>query len=208
MSTTSAAVTMTNRAQASKTRRLVQIAVLGAIAAVLMLFEFPLPVAPPFYKLDFSEIPIMIGGFAMGPVAGVLIEAIKIVINTLLNGTSTMFVGELGNFIIGCAMVVPASLIYRKLHTRKGALVSMIIGTLVMSAIGVLVNAFILLPTYASAFHWPLEDIIAMGTAIHPSINSVMSFVLLTVLPFNLIKGAIICAITFVIYKYLRKIIK
>ena len=110
-----------NRAQASKTRRLVQIAVLGAIAAVLMLFEFPLPVAPPFYKFDFSEVPIMIGGFAMGPIAGVLIELIKVVINTLLNGTSTMFVGELGNLIIGCAMVVPAALIYKKLHSRKGA---------------------------------------------------------------------------------------
>ena len=97
----------------SKVRTLAQIAMLGAVATVLMLVEFPLPfIAPPFYELDFSEVPILVGAFAMGPLAGVAIEAIKILLNFVINGTITAGVGEFANFILGCAFLLPASLIY------------------------------------------------------------------------------------------------
>lgn len=197
------------RQPVSKTRTMVQIAMLGAVAAVLMFLEFPAPfLAPPFYKIDFSELPVLIGGFAMGPVAGVVIEAIKIALHLLFKGTQTAFVGELGNFIMGCALVVPAALIYKFHKTRRMALVSLIIGVIVTSVVSVFVNAYMLLPAYGAAFNLPMEVIVGMGQAIHPSINTVMGFCLLTVLPFNLFKGVLSLVVTMLVYKHIRKILK
>ena len=193
----------------SRTRKMVQIAMLGAVAAVLMYLEFPAPfLAPPFYKIDFSELPVLIGGFAMGPVAGVIIEAIKIALHLLFKGTQTAFVGELGNFIMGCALVIPAATIYKFRKTKRMALVSLIVGVIVTSAASVFVNAYMLLPAYGAAFGMPMEVFIGMGQAIHPSINSVMTFCLLTVLPFNLFKGLLSLITTMLIYKHIRKILK
>ena len=104
----------------NKTRTLVEIGMLGAIATVLMLFEFPLPfIAPPFYEIDLSEVPVLVGAFALGPVAGATIEFVKILINLLINGTATAFVGEIGNYIIGCSFIIPAALIYKKKKSKK-----------------------------------------------------------------------------------------
>lgn len=114
--------TTTKEKKRISTKVIAQIGVLGAIAMVLMLFDIPLPFAPTFYKIDFSEVPVLIGAFTMGPVAGALIELVKILLNLLIRGTSTAGVGDLGNFLIGCAMCIPASLIYQKLHSRKGAI--------------------------------------------------------------------------------------
>jgi len=193
----------------SRTRKMVQIAMLGAVAAVLMYLEFPAPfLAPPFYKIDFSELPVLIGGFAMGPVAGVIIEAIKIALHLLFKGTQTAFVGELGNFIMGCALVIPAATIYKFRKTKRMALVSLIVGVIVTSAASVFVNAYMLLPAYGAAFHMPMEAFVEMGRAIRPSVNSVMTFCLLTVLPFNLFKGLLSLITTMLIYKHIRKILK
>lgn len=117
----------------SKTRILAQIGMLGAISVVLMLFEIPLPFAPAFYEIDFSEVPVLVGCFAMGPVAGAAIELIKILLNFAINGTITAGVGELANFLLGCSFVVPAGIIYRKMHTRKGAIIGMATGTVLMT---------------------------------------------------------------------------
>lgn len=104
----------------SKVRTIAQVAMLGAISTVLMLFEFPLPfLAPPFYELDFSEVPVLIGAFAMGPAAGIAIEAVKILLNFVLNGTITAGVGEVANFIFGCAFLLPASFLYRRKKQEK-----------------------------------------------------------------------------------------
>ena len=104
----------------SKVRTITQVAMLGAISTVLMLFEFPLPfLAPPFYELDFSEVPVLIGAFAMGPVAGIAIEAVKVLLNFVLNGTITAGVGEVANFIVGCAFLLPASFLYRRKKQGK-----------------------------------------------------------------------------------------
>lgn len=193
----------------TKTRSLVEIGMLGAIATVLMLFEFPLPfIAPPFYELDLSEVPVLVGAFALGPWAGAAIELIKILINLLINGTMTAFVGEIANYIIGCSFIIPAALIYKKHKSKKNALLGMMIGTITMVVLGCFMNAYILLPTYAAAFEMPIDTIIGLGTAINSNINDIMTFVLIAVAPFNLIKGVVVSLITLLIYKHISPILK
>ena len=193
----------------NKTRKLVEIGMLGAIATVLMLFEFPIPfIAPPFYELDFSEVPVLVGAFALGPVAGATIELVKILINLLINGTATAFVGEIGNYLLGCSFIIPAALIYKKKKTKKTALAAMIVGTIVMTVFGCILNAYVLLPTYAAAFGMPIDAIIGMGSAINGNINDVMTFVIIAVAPFNIIKGIVVSVITLLIYKHISPILK
>mgnify|MGYP003467221171 FL=1 len=193
----------------NKTRKLVEIGMLGAIATVLMLFEFPIPfIAPPFYELDFSEVPVLVGAFALGPMAGATIELVKILINLLINGTATAFVGEIGNYLLGCSFIIPAALIYKKHKSKKNALIAMIIGTIAMTVFGCFLNAYILLPTYASAFGMPIDAIVGMGSAINANINDVMTFVIIAVAPFNIIKGIVVSVITLLIYKHISPILK
>ncbi|MBR4139150.1 MAG: ECF transporter S component [Lachnospiraceae bacterium] len=193
----------------TKTRKLVEIGMLGAIATVLMLFEFPIPfIAPPFYEMDLSEVPVLVGAFALGPMAGATIELIKILINLMINGTATAFVGEIGNYIIGCSFIIPAALIYKKRKSKKHALIGMIVGTLVMTIFGCFLNAYVLLPTYAAAFGMPIDVIVGMGTAINANINSVMTFVIIAVAPFNILKGVVVSVVTMLIYKHISPILK
>ena len=189
-------------------RTLVQIGMLAAIAVVLMLFEIPLPFAPSFYKIDFSEVPVMVGCFVMGPLAGAAIEFVKILLNFVINGTTTAGVGEVANFLVGCALCVPAGIIYKYKCTRKGALLGMIAGTLLMVVVGSAMNAFVLLPVYAKAFGMPVDAFVQMGTAINPAINGIWTFVLLAVAPFNLIKGVLVSVITVLLYKHISPILK
>ena len=189
-------------------KALVKIGMLAAVAVILMIFEIPLPFAPAFYEIDFSEVPVMVGCFAMGPLAGALIELVKILLNFVITGTDTAGVGELANFIIGCSLCVPAGLIYRRNRTRKNALIGMITGTVLMTVLGCVINAFVLLPTYATAFHMPVNDLIGMGTAVNPNITSLSTFVLFAVAPFNLLKGVLVSIIVFLIYKKLSPIFR
>lgn len=189
-------------------RTITQIGMLSAVAVVLMLFEIPLPFAPSFYELDFSEVPVLVGCFAMGPGAGAVIELIKILLNLVINGTITAGVGEIANFFIGCAFCIPAGIIYRKVKTKKGAIIGMVTGTLFMTLSGCFINAYIMLPAYAKAFHWPIDNLIAMGTAINPSIDNMFTFVVFAVVPFNLLKGIIVSLVVSLIYKKIRVILK
>ena len=191
-----------------KTRNIAVIGMLSAIALILFLFELPLPFAPSFYQLDFSELPVLIGSFALGPVAGVTIELCKVLLKLVVKGTTTAFVGDFANFIIGCSMVVPASIIYHKFKTKKMALVSLIVGTLILTVFGSLFNAFYLLPAFAQLYGMPLEAIIEMGSAINGSINSVATLVLFAVVPFNLLKGALLTVLTMLLYKHISPLIK
>lgn len=200
--------TMTNKKTGTSVRKIVQIGMLAAIAVVLMLFEIPLPFAPSFYEIDFSEVPVMIGCFVMGPAAGAAIELIKILLNFIINGTVTAGVGEAANFVIGCCMVIPAGLIYKYNRTRKGALIGMVTGTLFMTVAGCFINAYVMLPTYAAAFQMPIDALVAMGTAINPNITNLFTFVVLAVAPFNLLKGVLVSLIVFLIYKKIRPIFK
>lgn len=209
--TTETRATVTNQNPAGSriaVRALVQIGMLSAIAVVLMLFEVPLPFAPSFYEIDFSEVPVLVGCFVMGPVAGAAIEFVKILLNFLINGTVTAGVGELGNFLIGCAFCVPAGIIYRKNRSRKGAIIGMVTGTLFMTVIGCFINGFVLLPAYAKAFHMPIDAIVGMGTAVNGHINSLTTLVLFAVVPFNLLKGVLVSLIVFLIYKKISPIFR
>lgn len=189
-------------------RNVVQIGMFGALAAVLMLFEFPLPfIAPSFYELDLSEIPVLIGTFSMGPVAGVLIELIKILLKLVLKGTSTAYVGDVANFVIGCFFLLPAGIIYKVRRTKKGAVIGMAVGTAVMAAAGAVMNAYVLLPFYSRFYGMPMEALIAAGTEVNSLITSIPTFVLIAVVPFNLIKGIVVSLVTYLVYKRVRVII-
>lgn len=192
----------------NKVRMMAQIGMLSAIAVVLMLFEIPLPFAPAFYEIDFSEVPVLIGCFAMGPLAGAAIEFLKILLNFAINGTTTAGVGEIANFLIGCSLVVPAALIYRWKRTRTGAIIGMITGTVFMTVVGCFLNAFVLLPTYAVAFGMPIDGLVQMGTAVNSAITSLTTFVLFAVAPFNLLKGTLVSLIVFLIYKKISPVFK
>ena len=190
-------------------RTMVQIAMLAAVATVLMLWEVPLPfIAPSFYKMDLSEVPIMIGAFAMGPLAAAVIELIKILLNFVLNGTTTAGVGELGNFIMGCALVMPAGFIYKQAKTKKHAIIGMATGIVCMAVASARVNGLLLLPAYGKAFGMPVDTFVEMGAAIIPAIHSLTTFCLFSVAPFNIIKGIVVSLITLVLYKHISRLLK
>jgi len=183
------------------------IAVFGAIAAILMFLEFPLFFAPFFYEIDFSEIPVLICTFYLGPVAGVLCEFVKILLKLLLKGTSTAFVGDFANFATACSLVLPASIIYHCKKSKKTAIVGLVTGTLVITVFGSLFNAVFLLPMFAQLYGMPLEAIIAIGTEINPDIVSVSTLVLFAVVPFNLLKGVIVSLVTLLLYKRVERLL-
>ena len=197
-----------NLDQKKKLKYLAQIAILAALAAILMLLEIPLWFAPSFYKLDLSEVPILIGAFAMGPISAILMELLKNILNILMDGTTTNFVGEFANFVMGCAFVVPAALIYKYKRTFFGALIGIIVGTISLAAIGSLINYFVLIPTYSKLYHLPLDAIIAMGAALNNWIQDLKTFVLFATLPFNLFKGVVCSLVTILLYKRISKILK
>lgn len=192
------------------TRKVAMIGMFSAISAILMLFEFPLPFAPSFYELDFSEIPILIGAFAFGPAAGVMMEFIKILLKLLIKGTSTAFVGDLANFAVGCSFILPASILYTFRKNKKNAIIACITGTLIMTVFGTAFNAIYLLPAFSKLYGMPLDSILAMGAAVNPLANegNIISFVAACVAPLNLIKGTIVSIVTMLIYKPLSSIIK
>ena len=190
------------------TRKLTMIGMFSAIAAILMIFEFPMPFAPSFYKLDFSEIPVLITAFAFGPVAGVMVEFCKIVLNLLMDSTTTAFVGELANFMVGCSFILPASIIYLHKKNRKSAVIGCVIGTICLTIFGTSFNAIYLVPKFAELYGMPLEAIIGMGTAINPAITDLTTLVMFAVAPLNIIKGVSVSIITMLIYKKLSRFMK
>lgn len=186
----------------SKTRWLCITAICSAIATVLYTLDFPLPfLAPEFYKLDFSEVPVLLCGFYLGPTAAVACEAVKVILKILFKGTTTAFVGDLANFVVGCSLVLPATIIY---HIRKrigSAIGGLILGSVILTIFGSLFNAVYLLPKFSQLYGLPLDAIIGMGAKINPRITSLTSFVMLAVAPLNLIKGFAVSLLTLLLYK-------
>ena len=195
-------------------RKMAMIGMFSAISTILMILELPVFFTPGFYKLDFSELPALIGGFAFGPVAGIMIEFCKILLKLMTKGTSTALVGELANFVVGCSFILPASFLYWLKKSKKSAIFSSIVGTLCMTVVGSWLNAVFLLPTFANMFGMPLlpdgtgSSIVEMGTAVNPYIKDVSTLVLFAVVPLNLLKGAAVSIITILIYKKLSPILK
>lgn len=192
------------------TRKMAMIGMFSAIAMILHIFDFAVPFAPPFYKLDFSELPILIGTFAFGPAAGVMMEFLKILLKLCIKGTSTAFVGDLANFVIGCSFILPASVIYAFGKKKKSAIAGCVIGTVVLTLFGTAFNAIYLLPAFSVLFGMPMESILQAGTAVNPLAtgDSIVNFVAVCVAPLNLIKGIVASVITMVVYKPLSPIIK
>ena len=182
------------------------VAMFSAVAAVLMLLEIPLFFAPSFYKLDLSELPVLICAFYLGPTAGVVCEFLKVALKLLLKGTTTAFVGDFANFAVGCSFVLPAAVCYRKFKTKRGALFSMAVGTVCLTAFGSLFNAWYLLPKFCELYGMPMSAILEMSAAVNPAITSVSTLVLFAVVPFNLLKGVLVSALTFVLYKRVERL--
>lgn len=190
------------------TRKMAMIGVFSAVAMVLHIFDFPVFFAPPFYKLDFSELPALIGAFAFGPVAGIMIEFCKILLKLFVKGTSTAFVGDLANFVIGCSFILPASIIYMFKKTKKNAIAASAVGTMIMTVFGTMFNAIYLLPAFATLYGMPLDVIVGMGTSINANITDVTTLVIFAVAPMNLLKGCSVSIVTMLVYKKLSPVLK
>ena len=186
----------------STARRVSIIGICSAIATVLHMLDFPLLfLAPGFYKLDFSELPVLLCGFYLGPSATVICEGLKILLKLMLKSTSTAFVGDLANFVVGCSFVLPATIWYHAHKSKHSAIIGLVLGTLSMSIFGSAFNAIYLLPKFAELYGMPLDTIITMGAEIHSSVQNVTTFVMLCVAPLNLLKGAVVSLLTMLLYK-------
>ncbi len=183
---------------------LARIGVLGAIASLLYLWP-EIPVIPPIYKLDFSTLPVLLGGFAMGPVSSLFILLIKDL--TGLLHSSTMGVGELADFLCSGLFVVSACLVYRRERTRAGALKGMALGVVVMVAAGALANYFIMIPFYMKVMNFSAEAIVGMIANVIPTVDSMGKLILLATAPFNLLKGVVLCLVTLLVYKRLSPLL-
>ena len=184
------------------------IAVLGALGAVLMLFDFPIAIAPSFYKVDLGDLPCLIGAFALGPVPALFIQIVKIIVKLLFKPTSTAFVGEIAAFLFSSVYCVTAAFIYQKNKNRNSAIKAMVIASVVMAIFATIGNYLFIIPAYVNMYHIPLEAIIGMGSAIFPIISDKFTFVLCCVLPFNLIKALIVDVLTFILYKRISPLLK
>ena len=195
----------TKTGMSSRVRFITVTAMLSAIAFVLMYFEFPIPIMPAFIKFDFSDLPALIGTFAYGPLCGAIVCLIKNLLH--LMDSNSMLVGELSNFILGAAFVIPAGLIYKFKKTKKSALIGGITGAVFMGIFCVFSNYFIVYPVYYQVA-MPEEAILGMYQAILPSMKSILQSLIVFNLPFTVVKGLISVAITMLVYKPLSPILK
>ncbi len=192
------------------TTRIVMIALFGALAGLLHIAKFPLSFAfPGFLEFDFSDIPLFIGTFALGPVSGCLIVVVKLLVKLVCIGTSNFFVGELANLLIGWAFVIPAGLIYRHWRTMKGAVVSLAAGSVCSVAVAILANRFILIPFFVRLYGgW--DHVIPALKNLFPSItqeNFYLYYLWLSVLPFNLLRCLVASLVSFFVYKHVSRLI-
>jgi riboflavin transporter FmnP len=188
-------------------RTLTVTAMLSAIAFVLMFLEFPAPLMPAFVKLDISDLPALLGTFALGPVSGIVIELVKNLLHILIKGTSSAGVGELCNFLLGCCFVVPAGLIYKHKKSRKSAVLAALVGCVVMALCSLPLNYFLVYPAYVKFYGLPLEAIIGMYQAINPNVNGLFACLTIFNLPFTFLKGVLDAVLCFLIYKPLSPIL-
>lgn len=187
-----------------KTHKITVTAMLGAVASVLMFLDFPVPfLIPPFVKMDFSELPALLAAFSLGPVSGVAVCLIKNLVNALQ--TTTGCVGELCNFLLGCCLVIPAGLIYKREKTRKSALIAAAVGTLSMAVLSIPINYYISYPFYTQFM--PLDTIIGMYQSLIPSVDGLLACLIVFNAPFTLLKGILDTILAFLIYKTLSPLL-
>ena len=187
------------------TRSMAVTAIMSAVSIVLMMLEFSVPFVPSFLKLDISDFPALLTSFAISPIAGVAVCFLKNVLHLFF--TTTSGVGELANFIISSAFVLPAGLIYKRFRTKSGAVVASFIGAIAAALMCVPVNYYITYPFYAKVMI-PMDVIIGMYQAILPSVDGLLEALLIFNLPFTFLKGAVCILLTFLVYKHLSPILK
>lgn len=173
----------------------------GAIAFVLMFFSFGVPVLSPFAEFDLSALPELIGGYVLGPLGAVYITTIKLLLKLLFQGTSSMFTGEVQNFILSLSYVLPAILYYRKHKTKKGAVIGLVIGSIVSIVMAVLTNLYLIFPAYIKLYGMNWDGIIEICTAANPMITNIPTFVAFSVIPFNVISRLVSSVIAVLVYK-------
>ncbi len=205
MSTTATTVTVkTAKASRMSARYICVTGLLSAVAFVLMFLDFSVPFMPSFIKMDLSELPALIGAFAMGPACGVLVCLIKNLLH--LTMTTTGCVGEISNFILGALFVLPAGLIYKFKKGRTAAIVGALVGAVLMSVLSYFTNYYFVYPIYENFM--PRETIVAAYQAILPSVQNLSQCILVFNVPFNFIKSLISVVITLITYKKLSPILK
>jgi riboflavin transporter FmnP len=183
----------------NKVNWIAKVGMLAAVSAILMMLEIPLPLVPPFLKLDFSDIPALLAGFAFGPLAGVAVLLVKNLVHALVSWS--FLVGEMANFLIGVAFVVPASLIYKGKKTKGRALIGMLTGGVVMVVLAGMLNYYLLLPLYTKVLGYTMEEIIAWSSSANRRIVDLRSLVVIGITPFNIFKVFVNVLITSIIYK-------
>lgn len=194
--------------QKMNTKQLTLCGLMGGLAAILMFIKFPLPFMPPFMDFDFSGLVEIIGGFAMGPFSALAIILVKLLLKAAWQGTSSAWTGELQNFILSCAYVLPAVFIYHAHRTKTRALIGVCAGTVICALAAVFTNLYIIIPFYGTFAGLTMDDILSMCSAVNPLFSSRTALALFGIIPFNLIKGGINSALAFVVYKKLSRHIK
>lgn len=190
------------------TKNLTMIAMFSAISAVLMVFEIQLPFSPSFVKFDFSDLPVMLGGFLIGPFAGGIIAFMKVLLHFLLNGTTSFFVGDLSNLLLTLSLVLPASFIYQQKKTKKTAIQGLLVSIICTSLLAIIFNLFLIFPLYLKVLNLKMVDLINMIHVVNPLVKDVFTMIVFSLLPFNLFKYSIVSMITMLSYKKLSILFK
>ena len=190
------------------TKNLTMIAMFSAISAVLMVFEIQLPFSPSFVKFDFSDLPVMLGGFLIGPFAGGIIAFMKILLHFLLNGTTSFFVGDLSNLLLTLSFVLPASFIYQQKMTKKTTIQGLLVSIICTSLLAIIFNLFLIFPLYLKVLNLKMVDLINMIHVVNPLVKDVFTMIVFSLLPFNLFKYSIVSMITMLSYKKLSILFK
>ena len=193
------------RAQKISVRVIAQVGILAAISYLLRFFEVPLPIFPPFLRIDLSDVVAVFGGISMGPVVGFIIVVIKNLLQAL-TGSSTGGVGEFANILIAGPYVLMICIFCKKVKSYKNVLIGAVIGTIAMAIVGSVVNYFIMFPLYSKVMI-PMEVIIAMGTALNPKVTDLFSFMIWLIIPFNIVKGAIMTVVILPLFKKMEKLL-
>lgn len=190
----------------NKLNKLIKISLLGCIAFILMYIEIPLPIFPSFLRIDIGDLPALLGAFAFGPMAGVLVELIKNILYAIFKG-NTALIGESANFVIGSILVYSAGIIYKKKKTKKGALIGLLVGGVIMTLCASILNYFVLLPLYETILGFKISAVVGMGAAINPNVKDLNSFIIWVIVPYNILKVFIVSLVTLAVYKSVSPIL-
>ena len=170
-------------------QKLIYTGMLAAIAGALMSLEFSVPMMPPFYKVDFSDVPSIMALFLFGPASAAWVEIIKILIKLITVGTNSMYVGELSNLIGVALFVIPLWIVYNKMgKNRRAAITGLTVSIAIRTAFACFCNAFITLPLYAKAMGVSLDSVVSMVASVNPAITSLTTFIVMATIPFNILK--------------------